>query len=143
MHVHYSYQRDNSHLSFVHVSGLFIPEEDKSPIWELLTDYYLHHPPACRYSRKKKLLTQWWDRNVVKCLPYALDEVAKSCSEMIQMQSSVEEMIDVYYDYHRFDLHAVTIVREQFPRRIPCKYSQAVRVILAVGSVRVQDKPLG
>ncbi|XP_017878780.1 polyphosphoinositide phosphatase isoform X2 [Ceratina calcarata] len=81
--------------------GLFIPEEGKSPIWELLTDYYLHHKPACQYFRRTKLLTQWWDTAVLKCLPYALDEVTKACSEIIQVQNSMEEMIDVYYDYHR------------------------------------------
>ncbi|XP_076239443.1 polyphosphoinositide phosphatase FIG4 [Calliopsis andreniformis] len=81
--------------------GLFIPEEGKPPIWELLTDYYLHHKPACQYSRRRKLLTQWWDTNVLKCLPYALNEVTKACAEIIQVQNAMEEMIDVYYDYHR------------------------------------------
>lgn len=82
--------------------GLFIPEEGKPPIWELLTDYYLHHKPACHYSRRTKLLTQWWDNTVLKCLPYALNEITKTCSEIIQVQNSIEEMIDVYYDYHRY-----------------------------------------
>ncbi|XP_015601524.1 polyphosphoinositide phosphatase isoform X2 [Cephus cinctus] len=81
--------------------GLFIPEEGKPPIWELWTDYYLHHKPACRYTRKTRLLTQWWDKNVGKCLPYALNEVTKTCSEMIQVQHTQEEMVDVFYDYHR------------------------------------------
>ncbi|XP_011328957.1 polyphosphoinositide phosphatase isoform X4 [Ooceraea biroi] len=118
--------------------GLFIPEEGKLPIWELLTDYYLHHPPASHYSRKKKLLTQWWDTNVSKCLPYALDEVTKSCSEMIQVQSSMEEMIDVYYDYHRpyelsllSELYAYKIshsVRDFMPHFTTCYSPFAVRV---------------
>ncbi|XP_076673336.1 polyphosphoinositide phosphatase FIG4 isoform X3 [Andrena cerasifolii] len=81
--------------------GLFIPEEGKPPIWELLTDYYLHHIPACQYFRRIKLLTQWWDTSVLKCLPYALNEVTKACTEIVQVQNSIEEMIDVYYDYHR------------------------------------------
>ncbi|XP_043676781.1 polyphosphoinositide phosphatase isoform X1 [Vespula pensylvanica] len=81
--------------------GLFIPEEGKPSIWELLTDYYLHHKPACQYFRKGRLLTQWWNKNILKCLPYAFNEVTKTCSEMIQVQSTLEEMIDVYYDYHR------------------------------------------
>ncbi|XP_060821721.1 polyphosphoinositide phosphatase isoform X1 [Bombus pascuorum] len=81
--------------------GLFIPEEGKPPIWELLTDYYLHHKPACHYSRRTKPLTQWWDTTVLRCLPYALNEITKTCSEIIQVQNSTEEMIDVYYDYHR------------------------------------------
>lgn len=83
-------------------TGLFIPEEGKPPIWELLTDYYLHHKPACQYFRRIKLLTQWWDTSVLKCLPYALNEVTKACTEIVQVQNSIEEMIDVYYDYHRY-----------------------------------------
>lgn len=94
----------HNYLINIYILGLFVPEEGKSPIWELLTDYYLHHPPACRYSRKTKLLTQWWDQNVLKCLPYAFNEITKSCSEMIQVENSMEEMIDIYYDYHRYYL---------------------------------------
>ncbi|XP_014488614.1 PREDICTED: polyphosphoinositide phosphatase isoform X2 [Dinoponera quadriceps] len=118
--------------------GLFVPEEGKPPIWELLTDYYLHHPPACRYLRKTKLLTQWWDKNVLKFLPYALDEVTKSCSEMIQVQNSMEEMIDVYYDYHRpyelsllSEVYAYKIshsVRDFMPHFTTCYSPFAVRV---------------
>lgn len=118
--------------------GLFIPEEGKPPIWENLTDYYLHHLPACHYSRKRRLLTQWWDKNVLKCLPYALDEVTKSCSEMIQVQNSMEEMIDVYYDYHRpyelsllSEVYAYKIshsVRDFMPHFTTCYSPFAVRV---------------
>ncbi|XP_077276268.1 polyphosphoinositide phosphatase FIG4 isoform X3 [Temnothorax americanus] len=118
--------------------GLFIPEEGKPPIWEILTDYYLHHLPACHYSRKRRLLTQWWDKSVLKCLPYALDEVTKSCSEMIQVQNSIEEMIDVYYDYHRpyelsllSEVYAYKIshsVRDFMPHFTTCYSPFAVRV---------------
>ena len=85
--------------------GLFIPEESKPPIWELLTDYYLHHKPASKYIKRSKILTQWWDRNVLKCLPYALHEATKTCAEIIQVQDTQEEMIDVYYDYYRYILY--------------------------------------
>ncbi|XP_043270839.1 polyphosphoinositide phosphatase isoform X2 [Venturia canescens] len=81
--------------------GLFIPDESKPPIWEMVTDYYLHHKPACQYTRRKRLLTQWWDKNVLKCLPYAFNQVTKTCSEMVQVQDTHEEMIDIFYDYHR------------------------------------------
>ncbi|XP_011878471.1 PREDICTED: polyphosphoinositide phosphatase isoform X3 [Vollenhovia emeryi] len=118
--------------------GLFIPEEGKPPIWELLTDYYLHHLSACHYSRKRRLLTQWWDKSVLRCLPYALDEVTKSCSEMIQVQNSTEEMIDVYYDYHRpyelsllLEVYAYKIshsVRDFMPHFTTCYSPFAVRV---------------
>ncbi|KAL0101960.1 hypothetical protein PUN28_018490 [Cardiocondyla obscurior] len=118
--------------------GLFIPEEGKPPIWEILTDYYLHHLPACHYSRRRKLLTQWWDKSVLKCLPNALDEVIKSCSEMIQVQNSMEEMLDIYYDYHRpyelsllSEVYAYKIshsVRDFMPHFTTCYSPFAVRV---------------
>ncbi|XP_012535278.1 polyphosphoinositide phosphatase-like isoform X2 [Monomorium pharaonis] len=118
--------------------GLFIPEEGKPPIWESLSDYYLHHLPACRYLRKRRFLTQWWDKSVLKCLPYALDEVTKSCSEMIQVQNSMEDMIDVYYDYHRpyelsllSEVYAYKIshsVRDFMPHFTTCYSPFAVRV---------------
>lgn len=49
-------------------------------------------------------LTQWWEPNVLKCLPYAYNDFTKSCSEMIRLQSRQIEMIDAYSDYHRPDL---------------------------------------
>ncbi|XP_015184747.1 PREDICTED: polyphosphoinositide phosphatase isoform X2 [Polistes dominula] len=118
--------------------GLFIPEEGKPSIWELLTDYYLHHKPACQYLRKGRLLTQWWNKNVLKCLPYAFNEVTKTCSEMIQVQSTYEEMIDIYYDYHRpyelsifLDLYAYIIshsVRDFMPHFTTSFSPFAVRI---------------
>ncbi|XP_044594224.1 polyphosphoinositide phosphatase isoform X1 [Cotesia glomerata] len=78
--------------------GLFTPEEGRAPLWELLTDYYLHHTPI---FRRTKLLTQWWDKNTIRCLPYAYDDIEKTCWEMVQVDSIQEEMIDVYSDYHR------------------------------------------
>lgn len=81
--------------------GLFVPEEGKMPLWEYVTDYYLHHKQACVYTRNKRALTQWWDSCAVKSLPYAANELMKSCSEIIQMQHSQEEMIDVYSDFYR------------------------------------------
>ncbi|XP_023245586.1 polyphosphoinositide phosphatase isoform X2 [Copidosoma floridanum] len=81
--------------------GLFIPEEGKPPIWEFPTDYYLHHKHACKYFRKSNTLTQWWDKSMTRCLPYAYWDVTKTCAEVILVQDAKEEMIDVYYDYYR------------------------------------------
>ncbi|XP_057340189.1 polyphosphoinositide phosphatase isoform X2 [Microplitis mediator] len=84
--------------------GLFTPEEGRAPLWELLTDYYLHHTPVLRRSddrRGAKSLTQWWDNNTIRCLPYAYDDIEKTCWEMVQVDNTQEEMIDVYSDYHR------------------------------------------
>jgi hypothetical protein len=36
------------------VLGLFVPDENKPPIWELMTDYYLHHPQALGQKKVKR-----------------------------------------------------------------------------------------
>jgi hypothetical protein len=87
---------------YCYIIGSFIPEEGKLQIWELLTDYYIHHKPASRYVPKSKVLTQWWDKDVLKYLPYALLEITKTCTEIIQIQEYQKEMIDIYYDYYRY-----------------------------------------
>ncbi|XP_034950859.1 polyphosphoinositide phosphatase isoform X2 [Chelonus insularis] len=96
--------------------GLFVPEEGKPAIWEYLTDYYLHNKPACKYTRRMRPLTQWWDKNMIKCLPHSYYEVEKSCWEIIQVQDSQEEMIDIYSDYHR--LFELLSLSEMYAYRI-------------------------
>ncbi|XP_074039446.1 polyphosphoinositide phosphatase FIG4 isoform X2 [Leptinotarsa decemlineata] len=78
--------------------GLFKPEEYKPQIWEYTTDYYFHHKPIIS---SLKSLTQWWDSGVVKSLPYAFNDLTKSCTELIQVHSRDVEMIDSYLDYYR------------------------------------------
>ncbi|XP_071445208.1 polyphosphoinositide phosphatase isoform X2 [Hetaerina americana] len=81
--------------------GLFIPEEGKMPIWEQVTDYYLHHPST--YSKKRLgKLTQWWDRKVLECLPCSCDEVWKECAQIVKLGSWVgDDQVDAYLDYYR------------------------------------------
>ncbi|KAF7286543.1 hypothetical protein GWI33_004946 [Rhynchophorus ferrugineus] len=78
--------------------GLFKPEENQPQIWDYVNDYYFHHKPII-FSLKS--LTQWWDQGVFKCLPYAYNDVTKSCFELIQVHSKDVEMIDSYVDYYR------------------------------------------
>lgn len=88
--------------------GLFIPDETKPQIWEYTSDYYFHHKPIV-YSNRS--LTQWWDTDVLKCLPYAYNDLTKACSEIIQVHSRDAEMIDAYSDYHRpYDLSVLNDV---------------------------------
>lgn len=79
--------------------GLFVPDENKPQIWEFTSDYYFHHKPL--NINTEKLITQWWDTDVLKCLPFAYNDLAKACSELIQMHQRDTEMIDAYADYHR------------------------------------------
>ncbi|RZB38789.1 polyphosphoinositide phosphatase, partial [Asbolus verrucosus] len=78
--------------------GIFIPEENKPQIWDYTSDYYFHHKPIVHSN---KSLSQWWDKDILKCLPYAYNDLTKACSEIIQVHSKDAEMIDAYSDYHR------------------------------------------
>jgi hypothetical protein len=78
--------------------GIFTPEENKPQIWEYASDYYFHHKPIVDNN---KSLSQWWDKDILKCLPYAYNDLTKACSEIIQVHSRDAEMIDAYSDYHR------------------------------------------
>lgn len=78
--------------------GIFVPDENKPQIWEYQNDYYFHHKPNV-YTDKS--LSQWWDKDVVDCLPYSYNDSTKSCYEIIQVHSKDVEMIDAYVDYHR------------------------------------------
>lgn len=75
--------------------GLFVPDEGHPPIWELMTDYYLHHG-----NKKAIQQSQWWDASVIKCLPHAKNEVMKHCSEII-IVDQYDEMVDGYTDYYK------------------------------------------
>ncbi|KAF5302794.1 hypothetical protein FQA39_LY01974 [Lamprigera yunnana] len=94
--------------------GLFIPEEAKPPIWEYLTDYHFHHKIII--SKRDKPLSQWWDSDVIKCLPYSYHDLTKTCSEMIQLQSGDVEMIDAYTDYYR--PYELSILSEMFAYKV-------------------------
>ncbi|XP_058795329.1 polyphosphoinositide phosphatase isoform X2 [Phymastichus coffea] len=96
--------------------GLFIPEESKPPIWESVTDYYLHHSLASNYSRKSDMLTQWWSDKILEYLPYPFFDVKKVSLETIQMKNSKEEQIDIYYDYYR--PYELTLLSETYAYQI-------------------------
>lgn len=89
--------------------GLFTPTEGKFAIWDMITDYYLHYKSHRRNSEKTKLLTQWWDENLLECLPYSVFETSKTCLELKNVARADNEIVDAYYDYYRpFELSLLT-----------------------------------
>lgn len=94
--------------------GLFIPDENKPQIWEYTSDYYFHHKPI-DFS-KGNSLSQWWDTDILKCLPYAYNDLAKACSEIIRIHQKDAEMIDAYSDYHK--PYELSILSEVFAYKI-------------------------
>uniref|UniRef100_A0A8D8PM46 Polyphosphoinositide phosphatase n=1 Tax=Cacopsylla melanoneura TaxID=428564 RepID=A0A8D8PM46_9HEMI len=98
--------------------GLFIPEDNAPPIWELPNDYYLHHPQAVGVAPTVYRFpqTQWWDEDVMKCLPQAYDQVEKRCLQVVLPLSEHWECVDVYAAYHRPD--ELTTLDESYPFKI-------------------------
>lgn len=96
--------------------GLFIPEENKPAIWELPTDYYLHHSlPHPRSKVCRTPLTMWWDKEVVESLPRAQDELKRTYMQAFQVQPQ-DEIVDAYQDYHQPTRYSV--LAELFPYKI-------------------------
>ncbi|CAG2062765.1 unnamed protein product, partial [Timema podura] len=57
-------------------------------------------------------LKQWWDTEVLQCLPQAHDEVSKTCREVARIIRPRDESVDGYQDYHR--PHELTVLGETF-----------------------------
>ncbi|XP_067120372.1 polyphosphoinositide phosphatase [Centruroides vittatus] len=96
--------------------GVYKAEQEKLPIWELTTDNYLHNSVASgQLICHRNLYTQWWNGDVAKCLPQALEEVQKS-----QNKSTVEligvhptdEKIDGFFEHYR--PYEMTVISDLF-----------------------------
>nr|XP_033791998.1 polyphosphoinositide phosphatase [Geotrypetes seraphini]XP_033791999.1 polyphosphoinositide phosphatase [Geotrypetes seraphini] len=59
--------------------GVFLPAEGKPHLWELPTDFYLHHKNTMKLVQSKRSYTFWWTPEVLKHLPLPYDEVP--CAE--------------------------------------------------------------
>ncbi|XP_054263267.1 polyphosphoinositide phosphatase-like isoform X2 [Macrosteles quadrilineatus] len=82
--------------------GLFVPDEHNSPIWEQVTDYYLHNSLMISLTQHKmKPLTQWWDEDVMECLPFPEMLCRKTCKAFMQVSPQDIEFVDAYADFHR------------------------------------------
>lgn len=96
--------------------GLFIPEENKPPIWELTTDYYLHHAMARGFKLHRRTpQSQWWDRDILKHLPRAYNEIKKKCRDIIQVNKD-DDTVDAYVDYHR--PYEISVLSEMYAYKI-------------------------
>ncbi|XP_067883373.1 polyphosphoinositide phosphatase isoform X2 [Heterodontus francisci] len=84
--------------------GVFQPVEGKSHLWELPTDYYLHHKNTVALLSPKRSYTHWWTPEVLQNLPLPYDEVP--CTENLKKITVVKktdksEEIDVYTEFFR------------------------------------------
>ncbi|KAJ1519714.1 hypothetical protein ONE63_004974 [Megalurothrips usitatus] len=97
--------------------GLFIPEENKPAIWELPTDYYMHHITTFKKNSKfcRTPLTMWWDKEILDALPRSQDELKRTYMQVAKVHPR-DEIVDAYQDYYqpmRF-----SVLDELFPYKI-------------------------
>uniref|UniRef100_A0A672TGW9 FIG4 phosphoinositide 5-phosphatase n=1 Tax=Strigops habroptila TaxID=2489341 RepID=A0A672TGW9_STRHB len=84
--------------------GVFKPTEGKPHLWELPTDFYLHHKNTLSLSQTRRSYTYWWTTGVLKHLPLPFDEVA--CPEnrrklTVKKFHKYEEEIDIHNEFFR------------------------------------------
>nr|XP_054753115.1 polyphosphoinositide phosphatase-like [Lytechinus pictus] len=93
---------DNDKQSAINLFlGVFTPREGLPNLWELPTDYYLHHSDAVGAGTEKSC-AQWYDSSVLECLPLPRDEVKKTIViETADMNHLPEDCIDIYFDLYR------------------------------------------
>ncbi|XP_065648224.1 polyphosphoinositide phosphatase isoform X2 [Hydra vulgaris] len=85
--------------------GTYTPNEKLPNIWDMVTDYYLHHNSTTNLDNftVRPSYTKWWQDEVVNSLPFAWDEVAKSY--IIENDENIfcedEEILDLFAEYYR------------------------------------------
>ncbi|KAI2543402.1 FIG4 phosphoinositide 5-phosphatase [Homo sapiens] len=84
--------------------GVFHPTEGKPHLWELPTDFYLHHKNTMRLLPTRRSYTYWWTPEVIKHLPLPYDEVicAVNLKKLIVKKfHKYEEEIDIHNEFFR------------------------------------------
>ncbi|OCT80385.1 polyphosphoinositide phosphatase isoform X1 [Xenopus laevis] len=84
--------------------GVFQPAEGKTHLWELPTDFYLHHKNTMRLDYAKRSYTFWWTPKVLENLPLPLDEVHNSENRKkmtIKKCSKCNEETNIYNEFFR------------------------------------------
>ncbi|XP_048209664.1 polyphosphoinositide phosphatase isoform X2 [Perognathus longimembris pacificus] len=84
--------------------GVFHPTEGKPHLWELPTDFYLHHKNTMRLLPTRRSYTHWWTPEVIKHLPLPYDEVicaANLKKLVVKKFHRYEEEIDIHNEFFR------------------------------------------
>ncbi|XP_071801050.1 polyphosphoinositide phosphatase-like isoform X1 [Asterias amurensis] len=103
--------------------GVYRPKLTGPSLWDLPTDYYLHHSEAMgQFTQSNRTCTQWFDMENIQALPLPYEEVKKSINssgeESIILETPLHpECIDPYFDYYR--LSELTTLMELFCINMP------------------------
>lgn len=111
--------------------GIFTPQLEKRKIWELHSDYYLHHNTTwdLKASRHRKSYTKWWDQAVINSLPHPTPlesppEEADLSEDPITRHFDVtdDEPVDMFSEFYQpYDL---TVLESLYPHGMQksCRY---------------------
>ncbi|CAL4066485.1 unnamed protein product, partial [Meganyctiphanes norvegica] len=86
--------------------GIYVPHMASVPIWEMMSDYLLHHSLTrgvrpCHYSSTSQWWdADWWDADVMESLPLPVEESRKSVALLVPV-SKHEPKVDLFLDHHR------------------------------------------
>lgn len=83
---------------------VFQPSETKPHLWELPTDFYLHHSNTMTLPHHRHSYTHWWTGGVLTYLPLPFDEA--QCEENMRKVSvkrvnRYEESTDIYTEFFK------------------------------------------
>ncbi|XP_038616994.1 polyphosphoinositide phosphatase isoform X2 [Tachyglossus aculeatus] len=84
--------------------GVFQPAEGKPHLWELPTDFYLHHKNTMRLSESRRSYTYWWTPGVIDHLPLPYDEVSSPENRKklkVKKFHRYDEEIDIHNEFFR------------------------------------------
>eukprot|EP00794_Sanderia_malayensis_P000047 gene47-641_t len=86
--------------------GVYVPMEGKPNLWDLPTDYYLHHCDTRDLTEisVKPSYTKWWSEDILKALPFPREEEEKM--ELVKTHEidncdEHEETLDIFSEYYR------------------------------------------
>ncbi|KAI8520730.1 phosphatidylinositol-3,5-bisphosphate 5-phosphatase [Branchiostoma belcheri] len=100
--------------------GVFLPHEGRANLWDLPTDYYLHHTHSRGdFPRIRRSYTQWWEIPVLRALPLPQDEVCRDHrdGQVVHWGSRDDERLDEFSEYYRpFQL---TVFEDLFVSNMP------------------------
>ncbi|XP_054714497.1 polyphosphoinositide phosphatase-like [Uloborus diversus] len=85
--------------------GVYKPSRTITPLWDLMTDFYLHNSLAIgERICHRNLYTCWWDEAVMDCLPFAIVEEKKelenSLAEIVKTHPS-DPRTDGFFDHYQ------------------------------------------
>ncbi|XP_022104463.1 polyphosphoinositide phosphatase-like isoform X2 [Acanthaster planci] len=119
--------------------GVFRPHLKGPSLWDLPTDYYLHHSEAAGQIINRPSYTQWFDIRNIQSLPLPFNELEKSLSQQDQsaiLQSTPPaECIDPYFDYYR--PAELTSLQELFCSNMPHSVSTDQKAAARVTAERL------